>query len=594
MFMGYRPTKFKLYLNAMLLFVFLMVASLAVVILEQSRYEKALLKRDYSVGLVEELRQSSNDLAKLSRNYVTTLDPVYKSLFIELVGIRNGTLPRPKSYSLVYWDLNIFTARDEEKYGEAVPLLDLLRDAGLTDDEWRRVVTAKYNSDALVGIELRAMELVDEDTPVDFDKRNLAFDMLADDYFVNTKVDIMKPIFEAEQMIISRTQAKVDLVKRNLYFATMFLLVVSVLLTWCIFKTGQHLKQVIGCSIPELQRIIKRLGKGDFLTAVSIDDKNQESVLGWLAKTQRSLATLNLAHFRAIVDSSDDAIISKNIHGIIASWNQGAVRLFGYSAEEMIGKPLSTIIPEERQHEEPEILAKIARGEKVDHFETQRLHKDGSLIDLSVTISPIFNSEGEVIGASKIARDISKAKAAEAEIHRLVYFDTLTGLANRRFLYSKLPESCKDAVIDKTQLAVFFLDLDNFKPLNDTRGHESGDALLKQVATRINGMMNDLGYAARIGGDEFIIVMQGPRWSDSNSSNWVEEFAHSIAESVNEPYDLEGLSYNCSMSIGGAIMDSSGQSAESLIQQADHAMYQAKSKGKNQFVLYSSSDRSIS
>jgi len=118
--MAHKPSRLKAYLNAMLLFVLLLAASLVVVIFEQLRYEEALLKREQSVRLAEELRQSSNDLAKLSRNYVTTLDPVYKSLFYELVGIRDGTLPRPKSYSLVYWDVNINNTREHEEYGEDI------------------------------------------------------------------------------------------------------------------------------------------------------------------------------------------------------------------------------------------------------------------------------------------------------------------------------------------------------------------------------------------------------------------------------------------------------------------------------------------
>jgi diguanylate cyclase (GGDEF)-like protein/PAS domain S-box-containing protein len=592
--MAHKPSRLKAYLNAMLLFVLLLAASLVVVIFEQLRYEEALLKREQSVRLAEELRQSSNDLAKLSRNYVTTLDPVYKSLFYELVGIRDGTLPRPKSYSLVYWDVNINNTREHEEYGEAVPLLVLLRETGLTDDEWRKVTMAKYNSDSLVKIEKRAMELVEEDDPVDFDKRNLALAMLADDYFINTKMDIMQPILEAEQMIIARTQADVDRAKRNLSLATVLLLFVCVMLTWCIYKIGQQLKLLIGCSIPELQSTIKRLGNGDFLTTISVNDSNKDSVLGWLAKTQGRLASLNLAHFRSIVDSSDDAIISKSIHGVIASWNKGAERIFGYTSDEMIGKPLATIIPDERQHEEPEILAKIARGEKVDHFETQRLHKDGHLVDLSVTISPIYNGYGEVIGASKIARDISKAKAAEAEIHRLAYFDALTGLANRRYLYSYLDQSCKEAIKDGRHLSVVFIDLDNFKPLNDSKGHEAGDVLLKSVSNRLLSLIEQPDIASRFGGDEFILVLHGPSWAETTSTEWLNAFLNEAMPVLNEPYIIEDFTHQCSPSVGVAVMGQHGEAGEVLIQKADQAMYLAKSKGKNQFVFHTSANESMS
>lgn len=113
---------------------------------------------------------------------------------------------------------------------------------------------------------------------------------------------------------------------------------------------------------------------------------------------------------RSIIESSHDAIITKNLAGIVTTWNDSALHLFGYSAEEMIGKPISLIIPADRQDEEAEILSRIARGERVDHFETVRQRRDGSLIDISLTISPIHDAEGRIIGASKIARDIAESK----------------------------------------------------------------------------------------------------------------------------------------------------------------------------------------
>ena len=115
----------------------------------------------------------------------------------------------------------------------------------------------------------------------------------------------------------------------------------------------------------------------------------------------------------AIVASSDDAIISKNLDGIITSWNKSAERIFGYTPEEAIGQHITLVIPQERQSEESDILARLRRGERVDHFSTVRRRKDGSLLDVSLTISPVRDSSGRVIGASKVARDITAQKLAE-------------------------------------------------------------------------------------------------------------------------------------------------------------------------------------
>jgi len=142
-----------------------------------------------------------------------------------------------------------------------------------------------------------------------------------------------------------------------------------------------------------------------------------ENVLVDVSEHQRAeRVTRRLA---AIIESSDDAIVSKDLNGIIETWNKGAERLFGYVAEEVIGKSITIIIPLERRHEEVSILDRIRRGEPIDHFETQRRRKDGSLVDISLSISPVTDETGKIIGASKIARDITEQKRREQQISLL-------------------------------------------------------------------------------------------------------------------------------------------------------------------------------
>jgi PAS domain S-box-containing protein len=116
------------------------------------------------------------------------------------------------------------------------------------------------------------------------------------------------------------------------------------------------------------------------------------------------------------VETSDDAIISKNLDGVIQTWNRGAVSIFGYTAEEVVGKPVTVLMPPERHNEEPGILARLRRGERIDHYQTVRRRKDGSLIDISLTVSPIRDNAGRIVAASKIARDITEQKRAEAAL----------------------------------------------------------------------------------------------------------------------------------------------------------------------------------
>jgi PAS domain S-box-containing protein len=129
-------------------------------------------------------------------------------------------------------------------------------------------------------------------------------------------------------------------------------------------------------------------------------------------RQQTEIATQRLA---AIIESSDDAILAKDLNGTIMSWNEGAQRLFGYTAEEVIGRPVTILIPVDRHDEEPLILSRIRRGDRIDHYDTIRRRKDGSLVEISLSISPIRNSKGEIVGASKIARNITERRRAEEQ-----------------------------------------------------------------------------------------------------------------------------------------------------------------------------------
>jgi PAS domain S-box-containing protein len=168
--------------------------------------------------------------------------------------------------------------------------------------------------------------------------------------------------------------------------------------------------------------------------------------------TSEALAAAWLA---AIVDSSDDAIVSKTLDGIITSWNRAAENLFGYSADEIIGRPIATLAPPDRKNEMSAILERIRRGEKVDHFETIRRRKDGSLVDISLTVSPIRDEKGRIIGASKIARDVTARKQAE-ERQRMLTAELSHRVKNMLAVVGVLAErSCANATSIAGCLEVF-------------------------------------------------------------------------------------------------------------------------------------------
>jgi len=174
-----------------------------------------------------------------------------------------------------------------------------------------------------------------------------------------------------------------------------------------------------GTSVHEQEVVIEKPDGSRVTVSVYIDPirGNDGAVVGVVNFfhdiSERKQAERTTGLLAAIVDSSEDAIVSKNLDGIITSWNRGAEQVFGYSAKEAIGQNIRLIVPQDRHHEEAKILKQLARGERVDHFETVRVRKDGSLINISATISPVKDAAGVVIGASKVARDITERKKTE-------------------------------------------------------------------------------------------------------------------------------------------------------------------------------------
>ncbi|RFO94726.1 GGDEF domain-containing protein [Rhodoferax lacus] len=350
------------------------------------------------------------------RTFVATADPTYKAFYQEILDIRDGKSPRPLEYWDVYWDLVQKDQPRPRAFGAAVALLDSMRQAGFTEAEFAQLAQAKKSSDELTQIEIAAMALVEADPAQSPGSAERAIRMLHDDAYRQAKAAIMQPIGEFSRLANQRTMEEVQQAKahalrmRNLLIA---ILLVQLLLLW---MTRRQLYAILGSSVEGLHRHIVRLGSGDFTSDIQVPAGAQGSVLGWLSEIRARLASLDLHHFKAIVHSTDDAVISRTLAGVVSGWNPGAERIFGYAAAQMVGQTMHALVPPEREDEDARLLASAAAGQRFEHFETVRRSKDGRLVEISATISPILDDAGRVLGVSMIARDISRRKQAELDL----------------------------------------------------------------------------------------------------------------------------------------------------------------------------------
>ena len=418
--------------------------------------------------------------------------------------------------------------------------------------------------------------------------------------------------------------------------------------------------------------------------------------------TEHKQAELESQILAAIIRSSDDAIISMDINGMVSSWNISSEHMFGYTAQEMIGKSILKLSPPQRAHEETYILGEIALGKRIEHFETVRICKNGLPIDVSVTISPIFDGTGKIVGASKISRDITARKQtenmlriaaiafesqegmtvtdaegtilrvnqaftnitgyaahdvigknprllksgrqdanfyaamwesilhtgvwegeiwnrrkngeiypeyltitavknnlgmttnyvatlsditlkkeAEDEIKHLAFYDPLTRLPNRRLLRDRLQKTLTSIKRSGLTCGLLFIDLDNFKTLNDTLGHDIGDLLLQQVSERLKTCIREGDTVARLGGDEFVIMLENLNKNNILAAELTKMVGNKILDTLNQPYQLAIHKHTNTPSIGATLFNDNRYTIDELMKQADIAMYQSKKAGRN-------------
>ena len=268
--------------------------------------------------------------------------------------------------------------------------------------------------------------------------------------------------------------------------------------------------------------------------------------------------------------------------GTTSYWNQASEQLYGYTAEEALGGNLLDLIipPPMRDGVRAHMQHMFATGEVIPAGELQLQRKDGTPVHVFSSHAYI-QVPGHPPEMFCIDIDISGRKAAEDEARYLAFYDALTQLPNRRLLVDRLQQVLVNGARSGLTTAVLFVDLDNFKTLNDTRGHEVGDLLLKDVAQRLRSCVREQDTVARLGGDEFVVVLQNLSSDAPEAAAQARTLGELILAQLRQPYELAGHEHHFTASIGVTLLNHQRDSVDEVLKQADMAMYRAKDAGRN-------------
>ena len=297
----------------------------------------------------------------------------------------------------------------------------------------------------------------------------------------------------------------------------------------------------------------------------------------------------NDTKLRSVINGALDGIVTIDATGALVEFNPAAERIFGYTKAEVMGKKLSEVMipPSLRKAHETKHREFVLTGKKHifdRRVELTAMRADGTEFPVELTLTSL-QSDGTTLVTGFI-RDISLQKKAQQEIENFAYYDTLTGLPNRRLLLDRFQHAMAISKRSSTYCALIFLDLDSFKLLNDTKGHDAGDQVLIEIANRVQHMVRAGDTVARLSGDEFIIIIEELNADQSIAYQQAGEVAKKLLLVINEPCQFEMFEFNASASLGLTLFNSEEFGFEDHLRHADAAMYQSKQAGRNTYRFY--------
>lgn len=284
----------------------------------------------------------------------------------------------------------------------------------------------------------------------------------------------------------------------------------------------------------------------------------------------------------AIAMNSLDAIVITDARQIILKINAAFTRITGYAEEEAVGRVPGRLLSSGR-HDNAFYAGMWTALERDRHWQGEiwNRRRNGEIYPQWLSITAVTDDADVLTNYVAVFADITQKKQADETIHRLAFFDPLTELPNRRLLRDRLMQTLVASARHRRSAAVLFMDIDHFKELNDTKGHDLGDLLLVAVAKRLTACVRAGDTVARQGGDEFVIVLVDLSEDPTNAAVQVEQVAERIRRAVGRPFDLGGYEHRCTASIGVSMLDGTESSVEGQLRRADAAMYDAKKSGRN-------------
>jgi len=549
--------------------------------------------RYQSYTLADELRQSSDELTRMVRTYVATDDVRYKQYYQEILDIRNGKSPRPRQYTSIYWALKLAdSSATNHNAGPAIPLRTLIKNSAFPDQELGKLLEAENYSNELAVIERDVMRLHDyAKKRSDVDSHKILLRLHDADYH-RAKLKIMQPISELYVLMAKRTDASISQAKKSAYLMLAASGALLLAMLSIIFRAYTRVHRILGADAATIHAHLLRIGRGELNTPIK--SNLSDSVFSHLSNMQNQLKQhihektkiedeLRIA---ALAFESQEGIFITDADNLIIRVNRAFINITGYSAADVYGKNPSFF--QSGRHDKNYYMS-IWDGLKNTNTWTGEIwncRKDGEVYPAQIHITAVRDEHGILKNYVATFVDITQRKHASAEIERLAFYDPLTKLPNRRLLMDRINQVRVTCMRNDTLGALLFIDLDHFKNLNDTLGHNVGDLLLQQVAGRISSSVREIDTVARIGGDEFVVLLAGLNKITEKCVIEVKSIIKQINTALKQPYQLDQRIHTMTCSIGIALFNEMHQSGNDLLKQADIAMYRAKLEGRNTFKFF--------